>query len=159
MKTQTTPLSLILFFCFLIFGTSRTHLAKAQQQEKRSSVPEATQAGQNEKALEATWKLAEMDGEAVDDLFPHNHPTIEFNVKENQVAGFAGCNQFHGQLTLDGAYMKIVGVVATKKACPALDEEEEFLAILQEIDQYDVTGNELSLWSGGQLLLTFRKAE
>ena len=159
MKTHTTPLSLILLFCFLIFGTGEMNSVKAQQKDNGKSLPEATKAGQNEKALEATWELTEMDGEAVDELFPEKHPTIEFKVKEKQVAGFAGCNQFRGQLILDEAYMKIVGIVATKKACPVLDEEEEFLAILQEIGQYDVTGNELSLWSGGQLLLKFRKTK
>jgi len=159
MKTHTTLFSLILLFCFLIFGTGEMNSVEAQQKDNGKSLPEATKAGQNEKALEATWELTEMDGEAVDELFPEKHPTIEFKVKENQVAGFAGCNQFRGQLILDESYLKIVGVAATKKACPLLDEEEEFLAILQEVDQYGLSGKELLLWSNGQLLLKFRKAE
>lgn len=151
--------SLILLSCFLIFGIGEIESAKAQQHSKRSSAPEAIQSDQNQNALEENWELIEMDGEAVDEIFPDKHPTIEFKVKENQVAGFAGCNQFRGQLILDETYMKIVGVVSTKMACPALDEEEEFLAILQEVEQYDIAGGELSLWSGGQLLLKFRKAD
>ncbi|GET25444.1 META domain-containing protein [Prolixibacter sp. NT017] len=159
MKKMMKALSLIIFLCFLISGMGGMNQAKAQQKNDRKSLKESTQAGQKENALEEKWELTEMDGEAVDEIFPHNHPTIEFKVKENQVAGFAGCNQFKGQLVLDESYIKIVGVVATKKACPALDEEEEFLAILQEIERYELSGKELSLWSNGQLLLKFRKAE
>lgn len=159
MKRMMKPLSLIIFLCVLIFGMGGMNQAKAQQKNDGKSLPESTQSGQKENALEEKWELTEMDGEAVEDLFPQSHPTIEFKVKENQVAGFAGCNQYHGQLILDESYLKIVGVAATKKACPLLDEEEEFLAILQEVDQYQLSGKELSLWSNGQLLLKFRKAE
>lgn len=159
MKRMMKSLSLIIFLGVLTFGVGGVNQLKAQQKNDEKALPESTQAGQKENALEEKWELTEMDGEAVEEIFPHNHPTIEFKVKENQVAGFAGCNQFRGQLVLDESYIKIVGVVATKKACPLLDEEEEFLAILQEVDQYQLSGKELSLWSNGQLLLKFRKAE
>jgi heat shock protein HslJ len=159
MKRMIKPFSLTLFLCFFILGMGGTNQAKAQQKDDGKTLTGSTHAGQKQNALEEKWELTEMDGEAVADLFPHNHPTIEFKVKENQVAGFAGCNQFHGQLVLDESYIKIVGVGATKKACPLLDEEEEFLAILQEVDQYGVSGKELSLWSNGQLLLKFKKAD
>jgi heat shock protein HslJ len=153
------PVSLIIFLSILIFGIGGMNQIKAQQKNDGKSLPESTQAGQKVNLLEDNWELTEMDGEAVEDLFPHHHPTIEFKVKENQVTGFAGCNQYRGQLVLDESYLKVVGIVATKKACPLLDEEEEFLAILQEIERYEVAGKELSLWSNGQLLLKFKKAD
>jgi heat shock protein HslJ len=159
MKRMMKPALWMLLICFLIPVFGEVNPLKAQQTHKGQSQPEILPAGQKVNVLEDKWELTEMDGEAVEDLFPHNHPTIEFKVKENEVAGFSGCNQYHGQLVLDESYIKVVGIVATKKACPLLDEEEEFLAILQEIERYEISGKELSLWSNGQILLKFRKAK
>ena len=159
MKKQMMSVLLILFSSFLIFSIGEINKAQAQQSNNGKPVTEATQADQNESVLEDVWELTEMDGEAVDDLFPDKHPTIEFKMKENQVVGFAGCNQYRGQFILEKEYIKVVGVIATKMACPVLDEEDEFLAILQEVEEYIIAGKELSLWSGGQQVLKFRKAD
>lgn len=159
MKKQMKPFLLMILSYFFVLGFSEDSMAGTQKKTRQTMIPESTQAIERENALEENWELIEMDGEAVSDIFPDKHPTIEFKIKEKQISGFAGCNQYHGQLILDDKYLKIVGVVATKMACPVLDEEEEFLAILQEVEQYSIAENELSLWSGGQLLLKFKKAD
>lgn len=159
MKKQKKTFWWLAWCSILLFSFGFSNAMVAQTKSRADDTPKTNQIVQHNDDLYHRWELMEMDSDPVATLFPDKSPTIEFRKKEKQVIGFAGCNQYRGQLILDGDNVKIVGIVATKKACPELDQEEEFLAILQEIEQYTISGSELLLWSSGQVLLKFKRAE
>ncbi|MHB0875512.1 MAG: META domain-containing protein [Anaerolineae bacterium] len=74
------------------------------------------------------------------------------------LTGSAGCNTYSAEYGFDGSFLSITSVGATKRACttPAgvMQQEQRFLALLQGVTAFQITGNELRLTaSGGAELL------
>jgi heat shock protein HslJ len=70
----------------------------------------------------------------------------------DQVSGSAGCNTYSGPYTLNGSTLKIGPLASTMKACAdqaVNDQEQQFLAALQNSTTYDQTGNILTLKAAG----------
>lgn len=76
-----------------------------------------------------SWTLTEL-GSMTD--FAGLIPTLEFGA-DGTIAGFTGCNRFHGPYTITGTDLKIGTLVTTKMACPRASEVEgkylEWLAV------------------------------
>lgn len=73
-----------------------------------------------------------------------------------QANGFAGCNQYFSSVLLTPDQIKFSQTGSTMKACPDIDGEKTFLDLLGQVDNYNVSGNELKLYQGKILLLNFR---
>lgn len=75
------------------------------------------------------WLAEDIDGRGVID---NAQSTVEF-VAADRIAGRAGCNQFSGNVKLDGTKIQVSPLISTKMACvPALmDQENRFLQALQ----------------------------
>ncbi len=76
-----------------------------------------------------TWLAEDIDGRGVID---NAQSTVEF-VAADRIAGRAGCNQFSGNVKLNGTNIQVSPLISTKMACvPALmDQENRFLQALQ----------------------------
>jgi len=73
---------------------------------------------------------------------------LEFDLENNRVSGFSGCNRFTGSFKLDGFMINIGPLAATKRAC--MDENKGNLEqhILQDLEQtvaYSIEKNTLNL--------------
>lgn len=100
------------------------------------------------------WKLVDDENTVVkgingDDVFI----TIENN--EFKVNGYAGCNLFHTDASLDGNNVKFGPIASTKMRCPDSRIEDSFLGVLDDVNRYEIKGNELYFYKGNMLLLKF----
>jgi heat shock protein HslJ len=81
-------------------------------------------------------------------------PTLQF-AADGTVAGFAGCNQFHGPYTAVGGDLKIGTLVTTKMACLRASEVEgKYLEWLPKVWSWSL-GADGRLTLGGPEPLTF----
>lgn len=105
----------------------------------------------SEPIVEKHWKLKTLDGKAIT-MSEDQKRDIYFTLKaeDNRVTGFAGCNTFGGNYTLEAANsVRFRGMLSTLKACPDVDfNEAEFLKVFELADHYTITDNELSLSAG-----------
>lgn len=112
--------------------------------------------------IDGSWELNYITGPkiAFDGLYPNKKPTINFNVKENQVSGNNSCNSFTGKLNITGNKIDFNQAMAvTKMACMDGQGEQVFMSTLQKITSYDVTddGKTLNFISGDIAMMRFTK--
>lgn len=84
--------------------------------------------------------------------------TVEFISAEETVKGSAGCNSYFGSYELKGSQLSIPGPVAvTEMYCMepegAMDQEQEYLIILQSAENYEINDNELQIDCDSQVLI------
>lgn len=86
-------------------------------------------------------------------------PAATLLIEDNRIAGNAGCNSYFGSLTLNpntgGFQASQIG--ATKKACPDMTGEANFLSVLDNANHYVVNGSVLELYKDNLLLVRFTK--
>jgi len=79
-----------------------------------------------------------------------------------QLAGSAGCNQYHGTYFIMGETMNVTGLASTMMYCPApgvMALESDWLNDLQRVSLYRIHGTQLYLYdSTGKPLLLFAPA-
>ena len=95
------------------------------------------------------WKLVEVRGEAVVSLEREPHLILE--AADGRVSGFAGCNGFMGSYTLDeqNARISFGQIAMTRMFCAAgMEVEEAFTQVLEEVDNYSLNGDSLTLNRG-----------
>ena len=90
-------------------------------------------------AGDLVWRLTEVDGAAAPASL-----TLEF-AEDGAVSGAAPCNRFAAQNTAPYPWFALSPILATKRACPALAQEQEYLTLLQSITQSEVLDNVLIL--------------
>jgi heat shock protein HslJ len=84
-----------------------------------------------------SWTLVELDGAAPVGETP---PTIAFD-DQGSVTGTGGCNTFNGEVTIDGSDMSFSPLATTQMFCAeegVADQEQAFLAALQDVTSYSV---------------------
>lgn len=75
------------------------------------------------------------------------------------VAGNGGCNTYDGPYTVDGTAIAIGPLVATRMACPVLDQETAFFAALEASTTFAISGDALELRDDeGTLQVSFTAA-
>ena len=148
-----------LFFLFLAIqccagGKQLFHLKKTAETDLREKDPDA----QSQGALENTrWELEQINGQLLPDDI--RKPYVEFQPEQNRLGGFAGCNQFNGQLEIAGDSLYISRIISTKKACLNLDLENRFLTMLREKNWQFRTENKLLFLENARNKLIFRASE
>jgi heat shock protein HslJ len=104
---------------------------------------------------ERTWVVEEMniDGTVTAPV----DGVISYAVFEDgAVSGSAGCNNYTGGYKTDGGSMTIGPVAATRMFCDgAMDQETAYFVLLEQVDSYKVSGNELTLSSGDTVLIKY----
>jgi heat shock protein HslJ len=73
--------------------------------------------------------------------------SITMSFKDGQVAGSAGCNNFHGTYTTEGSKLTLGPLATTRRACeePLMTQEEQFLAALASAVTWSIDGNVLDM--------------
>lgn len=111
-----------------------------------------------ERPLENTyWVLTELDGKPIATSNESKKLHIQLNPVTKTASGFAGCNQFTGEYTLEGKKLSLKNVASTRMFCQeTMATETRFLQILQEVDEFKVKEHELFLSKGDQQLAKFQ---
>lgn len=111
--------------------------------------------------LQNIWLLRHLDDENISSKdYPDGVPSLEFEMDEKRVSGFAGCNRYFGNFEMAGQFLLFQQMGSTRMACPASKElESRFLKILsgQKL-AYSVQGKSLRL-SGDGHTLVFEQSE
>jgi heat shock protein HslJ len=133
----------------LIFITSIVLSCKSKKTDSDSS-------------LEGTWELNYITGPriAFNGLYPNKKPTINFNLKENQVSGNNSCNSYTGKLNTTGNSIDFTQpMISTKMACMDGQGEQVYMNTLSKVTSYEITdnGKTLNFISGGIATMRFTK--
>ena len=84
-------------------------------------------------------------------------PFLNFNIQEKKVNGNFGCNGFGGNYSVNKDSLRVTNVMGTLMACPKMETENKFSSALQQTDSYKIVNNELQLYKGKELLLSFKR--
>lgn len=107
-----------------------------------------------------TWKLAKMEAipaKAIDaeaDFF-----TLQFSAADTLVSGRTNCNRFFGKYELEGQKLEFENLGMTRMACPEMQYEDAFVKMLDEVDGYEIKGEELKFYDDKKLLAEFRAVQ
>jgi len=95
----------------------------------------------------ASWRLTELMGKPVPaPAAGQKSPSIAFEKEGGRVHGFAGCNNFAGQVEfMAGDRIRFSGVAATMMACPDMTIESGFMKAINTADNYHLDGQKLVL--------------
>ncbi|MFN5515460.1 MAG: META domain-containing protein [Cyanobacteriota bacterium] len=94
------------------------------------------------------WKLTELRGRPISPGAEQKREIhLILQTQNNRVQGFAGCNRFQGEYTLEEktGYLRFSPLMTTKMACPALNLETEFLKALEMADSFSIKGDSFTL--------------
>ncbi len=92
------------------------------------------------------WKLVELKGKTV--KIEEKRKKIEFILrpKDQRIDGFSGCNNFTGTYEIFPANrIKFSKMTTTKKACLDMTQEQEFLKVMEMVDNYNLNEDILYL--------------
>lgn len=95
--------------------------------------------------LQHVWSVIKVNGETLNDsLFPKELPHFEFDLLQQKISGFAGCNQVHGDLSFDYNRITIKPLVSTRMYCgDASKVEAQIMEILNHQPFYTFRGGKL----------------
>ena len=124
------------------------------KQEKSQGQPGKT------KQLEGTKWALQSYGEPGNpkDVLADTKITAEFVSSEDTVKGSASCNTYFGSYELKGSQLLIPGSIGvTEMYCMepegVMEQEQEYLAILQLTESYKIDDDELRINCGSQVLI------
>jgi len=94
------------------------------------------------------WKLAELNGAAV---APGEGRELHMILRgDDQVGGYAGCNQFTGSVTVTGDGIAFGPIASTRRMCAdVMQQEDAFLQALENASRFAIEGEDLAIESGG----------
>jgi heat shock protein HslJ len=120
----------------------------------------ACSTGTGEAMLEDTAWVLESYGEPgnLKAVIADTEITAEFVRAEETVKGSAGCNSYFGSYELKGSQLSIPGPIGvTEMYCMepkgVMDQEQEYLAVLQLAESYEIDSDELQIDCGSQVLI------
>lgn len=105
---------------------------------------------------ETYWMLVSMEGVELQGPTDTRTAYIRFKEGKNEVNGFTGCNNFFGKYELNGDTVRLSDLGSTKMMCPAIEQENRFLAVLERVDAYSIADYLLTLYDGGTAVATFK---
>jgi len=111
-----------------------------------------------EVALEDTIWLLESygDPENLNAVLEDTEITINFISAEVKMEGSAGCNSYFGGYEVSEDKLTINSPIgSTEMACPEpiMNQEQEYLTILQDAESYEIEDNQLQIVSGDKVLV------
>jgi len=101
------------------------------------------------------WKLVQLNGAAVE---PGEGKELHMILRgEDQVGGYAGCNQFTGSVTLSGDAISFGPIASTRRMCAeAMQQEDAFLLALENAQRFSISGENLAIENaGGEVIMRF----
>ncbi|WP_455170086.1 META domain-containing protein [Aegicerativicinus sediminis] len=92
------------------------------------------------------WKLSELNGKEITENDYQNEPYLILYTSGDRVFGNSGCNTFRGGYEMmEGNRLKFSGMASTMMACAKDKIESDFLKVLENVDNYAIAGDTLSL--------------
>ena len=101
----------------------------------------------------SAWELVSMG-----DQLTLEGTTLTLSFAEGQAGGNAGCNSYSGTYQVDGDAFTLDEVVSTLMACvdtAVMDQEQAYLAALNEVSSYSLTDGTLVLYRADGSALKF----
>ena len=103
------------------------------------------------------WELIKISGLNIDTIDYHSgKPFIIFNLENNTISGYSGCNKIGGNCEIRPDSLKMGMIMSTKRFCMNIPEPE-FLTNLEQTNRYEISNDSLNLYRDDQLLLKFTK--
>lgn len=110
----------------------------------------------NDADLFKTWRLVELDGQAVDTTKLNRPAQLTFEQADQRVFGSAGCNSMTGKYTLEAPNkLTFSPMAATKMACPDMSLESKFHEIIGKVNTWSITEGFLVLSQDNAALAKF----
>jgi heat shock protein HslJ len=101
-----------------------------------------------------SWVISSLMGSGLDMYkFSHALPSLDF-LEGGKLAGFAGCNNFSGEFSLESTGIKLDPGAMTRKACEG-NGESEFISALSKVKNFTVGKEKLTLLDGATELMSF----
>jgi heat shock protein HslJ len=92
------------------------------------------------------WKLTELRGQPVNSPEGAKPYFLKLDVAENRFSAWAGCNRLIGSFSNpDGFRVSFGKSASTMMACPDMTIEKQLAEVLEMVDNYAISGNNLSL--------------
>lgn len=99
------------------------------------------------------WELVSMG-----DQLTLEGTTLTLSFAQGQAGGNAGCNSYSGAYRVEGDAFTLDEIVSTLMACvdnAVMDQEQMYLAALNEVSSYSLTDNTLVLYRADGSALKF----
>jgi len=136
---------------------SRDDNSLALNVKKFKSLDKSKRCGSIFKNAELTdtyWRLVTLNGKAVEKY--QDQKEAHFTIRDNQVNGSDGCNNFFMPATIDGNEIKFGIGGSTMMMCPQGDAQtREFLQTLNKVNTWKINGSVLQLEEDDEIKLTF----
>lgn len=115
---------------------------------------------QDRSCLIGKWELQKIGNAAItENNTGREVPTLGLNLTESRVSGFAGCNRYFGNISIDEKTIAFSALGSTKMACLGPNVENQYLhALSKEKLAYRISNGQLLLGEGSGLLV-FKKTE
>ena len=101
------------------------------------------------------WKLVELNGAAVQ---PGEGKELHMILRgADQVAGYAGCNQFTGSVTVTGDGLAFGPMASMRRMCAdVMAQEDAYLQALESAQRFEISGEDLVIENAnGDIVLRF----
>ncbi|HSN51250.1 MAG TPA: META domain-containing protein [Woeseiaceae bacterium] len=101
------------------------------------------------------WKLVELNGGAVE---PGEDRELHMILRgEDEVGGYAGCNQFMGSFTVAADGLSFGPIASTRRLCAeSMQQEHAFLQALENAQRFSIAGENLAIENaGGEIAMRF----
>ena len=134
-------------------------LSTVGDQELMTLVPHTATPPTTTAGVETTWTLAML---RMDDEWVLAAGDVTLRLKDEEVSGFGGCNNFFGAVAQTGDAVDFSGMGSTRKMCPdgdVMDQEAAFLQTLESVDGGIAFGDAWLLTTEGQGALLLVAAE
>ncbi|MDD2382736.1 MAG: META domain-containing protein [Sulfurospirillaceae bacterium] len=108
---------------------------------------------------EVQWQVIGINGKAI--MVQESKPYIKLKLDNSRLQGFGGCNILFGNYILGiQNSVEFPMVASTKRACPNLALEAEFLKMLSEVKSYTIQEGVLLFYDkGNKTIATFEKLD
>lgn len=103
--------------------------------------------GFDKEIIQKYWKLIELNGQEITgNENQDKEPYFLLKTDDGHVVGNGGCNSFQSSYKLsDGYRIRFSRIASTRMACPGVDFENTFFKVLEQVDNYSLKGDTLSL--------------
>ncbi|MFT3911334.1 MAG: META domain-containing protein [Ferruginibacter sp.] len=105
------------------------------------------------------WELQYIDNR--DPVSPKKQlPRIEFDLQQNKMIGYDGCNNISSDIEIKGNHIKFSAFAGTKLSCPGNETEKIFSTMLSgHTVDYTIENRRLNIYLINDSKLTFTKVE
>lgn len=121
------------------------------------TVDKVSEASQPDVDLKNTrWVLNTLKGKKFNPGDGHREVYILLRLHQSVVQGNGGCSGIVGEYSLGKNHaLSFGGMQCAMAHCTAMEIEAAFIQLLQAIDRYEISGEQLTLLSKGKAVLTF----